>query len=78
MKTSKLSKNLLEVLREIFSLIFHVNNKIESSGMFIGIFCSIILNTFIDKGNLLRIRNGHFQQLSNKMDVLKFYDAIIL
>jgi len=42
------------------------------------VFSGIVLDSFIDKGNLFRISDGHFRQKGNKFSKFKIYDAFIL
>ena len=62
METSKLTKRLLEILSEVFPLLSHVFDKIESSGMLVSILGSIVLNALVNKSELFRIRNRHFRE----------------
>jgi hypothetical protein len=74
MKTPKLSKALLKVLGKIFFLLFHIFDKIESSRMFVCIFGSIVFDSLVNEGNLLRISDGHFNN-SNILRNIKIYDV---
>lgn len=74
MKTPKLRKGLLKVLGKIFFLHFHVFDKIESSRMLVCICSSIVLDSLINEGDLLRICDGHFNN-SNILRNIKIYDV---
>ena len=63
MKTSTIKKCVLEVLSEILSLLVHIIDEIESSRVFGRVFGGVILDSIIDEGDLLGIRDSHFQQL---------------
>ena len=62
MKTSNLVKYLLEVFSKVFSLLFHVLDKIKSSWVPMSVLGGIIFDSIVNKGDLLRISNGHFQK----------------
>jgi hypothetical protein len=74
MKTPKLREELLKVLGKIFFLLLHVVYKIESSRMLVCVCSSIVLDSLVNEGDLLRISDGHFNN-SNILGNIKIYDV---
>lgn len=77
MKTPFIKKSLLEVFSEIFSLFFHVIDKIESSWVFVRILGGVVLDSLVNEGDFLGICDGHFNN-NNKLRVFENDDELIM